>query len=169
MSNGNVGLYPTADHWCFGRCYLQSWSTCHILTAVFLRFTRNMTIEIGSLEIWLLAGGHRPRPQTKAEDFKCQLLMHCTLRIYIMNCNLQWWGTQFFFFTCFIFVGFFSFDFFLWMYLFKSWYKYLICCLSLRMTKEISSSCRCTLKIQRLSMQMHLAFRNEYKQLDIYK
>lgn len=97
MSNGNVGLYPTADHWCFGRCYLQSWSTCHILTAVFLRFTRNMTIEIGSLEIWLLAVGHRPRPQTKAEDFKCQLLMHCTLRIYIMNCNLQWWGTQFFF------------------------------------------------------------------------
>lgn len=97
MSNGNVGLYPTADHWCFGRCYLQSWSTCHILTAVFLRFTRNMTIEIGSLEIWLLAGGHRPRPQTKAEDFKCQLLMHCTLRIYIMNCSLQWWGTQFFF------------------------------------------------------------------------
>lgn len=97
MSNGNVGLYPTADHWCFGRCYLQSWSTCHILTAVFLRFTRNMTIEIGSLEIWLLAGGHRPRPQAKAEDFKCQLLMHCTLRIYIMNCNLQWWGTQFFF------------------------------------------------------------------------
>lgn len=97
MSNGNVGLYPTADHWCFGRCYLQSWSTCHILTAVFLRFTRNMTIEIGSLEIWLLAVGHCPRPQTKAEDFKCQLLMHCTLRIYIMNCNLQWWGTQFFF------------------------------------------------------------------------
>lgn len=112
MSNGNVGLYPTADHWCFGRCYLQSWSTCHILTAVFLRFTRNMTIEIGSLEIWLLAVGHCPRPQTKAEDFKCQLLMHCTLRIYIMNCNLQWWGTQFFFSHALFLWDFFSFDFF---------------------------------------------------------
>lgn len=169
MSNGNVGLYPTADHWCFGRCYLQSWPTCHILTAVFLRFTRNMTIEIGSLEIWLLAVGHRPRPQAKAEDFKCQLLMHCTLRIYIMQLRLTVWGTQFFFSHALFLWDFFHLIFFLWMYLFESWYKYLICCLSLRMTKEISSSCRCTLKIQRLSMQTHLAFRNEYKQLDLYK
>lgn len=53
-----------------------------------------------------------------------------------------------FFFSHALFLrDFFSFCF-LWMYLLESWCKYLIFCLSLRMTKEISSSCRCIPKIQ---------------------
>lgn len=101
VSSRNLGLYSTAARWYTGRYYLQSLSTCHVLVNCRDTNVRKWQLELGHFIwfCWLWGTAICPRPPESLS--KCQLLLHCALRICIVKLQLAMARNSVYFFPIF--------------------------------------------------------------------